>query len=153
MNITQQLNSIISSGVHRMMPPRDSLEITRVEAELGSLPQEMKEVLRICNGGELFIFSGPQVTLFGIRHEVDKFIWYPGYFIEPATRDWRAKHGRIDEWAFAMTSYGGLIVVTSERVFEFDCGSEIGSWSTVSEWLDHVVAEAAIVAGCHWRGL
>ena len=146
MSLKQQFETILTSGSHRLMPPRDDAEIARVEAELERLPQDMREILSICNGVELFIFAGPQVTLFGIEHEVDKFIWYSGYFIEPATRIWRAEHGRSDEWTFAMTSYGGLIVVTPERVFEFDCGSETGNWPTLSKWLEHIVAEAAVVA-------
>lgn len=99
------------------------------------------------SGAKLFSNACPYISLFGISTNLPPtpFEWSPEWCIDAFTRRWRAAgSNRQDDWAIAMTCYGGLILLDgNERVKEWDTGQSI--WLTrdiaIDEWIENVIRE------------
>lgn len=133
-------------GVHRLCDACSEERILAVEREFGSLPKLLAEMVRTFNGGELFLNVIPMVTLFGISPpltcpNIDSLSdWY----IDKYTWTWRAKSPFSDLWAFAMTNYGGLMLMSStETVKEWDTNTSgwIGPELSFTVWIQKVIEE------------
>lgn len=108
--------------------------ISEAERDMGKLPSPVRGMLEHFNGAELFISSGPSLTLFGLSTSPlpSEFEWAPTWYIDFMTPEWRANGERADQWAIGMTNYGGLLIV--------DAGGEFGEWDTnEGSWISRKV--------------
>ncbi|HJT23204.1 MAG TPA: hypothetical protein VJ873_01410 [bacterium] len=116
---------------HRTLPPCPSHRIEGAEKELGKLPETLGEMLRCFNGAKLFDAGLPFVRLFGISTmpPLPPLEWAPEWYIDRFTPIWRAAgSGRENDWAIAMTNYGGLVLL--------DAGGAVKEWDMgESKWL------------------
>lgn len=111
--------------VHRILPPCDASRIQAVEAELGMLPKQLREMLRHFNGAELFVKTVPLVSILGISTilPVPPLEWAPEWYIDRLTPKWRASGQSHNDWPIAIMNYGVFIVLDSEGVTkEWDTG-------------------------------
>jgi hypothetical protein len=135
---------------HRVLPPCSAERIEAVEKELGRLPQTLKEMLKHLNGAELFIVGLPYLSLFGISTIplLPPFEWSTGWYIDTFTPKWRATgSGRQNDWAIAMTNYGGLILVDGdETVKEWDTGESrwLCERLPFHKWIEKVMSEGDV---------
>jgi hypothetical protein len=139
------------SHFHRILPPCPGERIEAVEKELGKLPTSLTAMLTHANGAELFICPDASFTLFGISTNppLPPFEWAPDWYIDKFTPKWRAAgSNRHDDWAIAMTNYGGLILLDRlETIKEWDTGQSI--WLVeglaLSEWIEKVISEGEVI--------
>jgi hypothetical protein len=136
---------------HQILSPCPVERIEAVENELGKLPPALREMLRRFNGAELYRSPNPFVTIFGISTTppLPPLEWAPEWCIDTFTRKWRAAGtNRQNDWAIAMTNYGGLILLDgNESIKEWDTSQSI--WLSrnlaVGEWMEKVIDEGEIV--------
>jgi hypothetical protein len=139
------------TGLHGVLPPCPDERIEAVEKEIGTLPTTLKEMLRRFNGAELFRCPDPFVSLFRISSipPLPPLEWAPEWCVDTFTRRWRAAGcDRQEDWAIAMTNYGGLVLLcASGTVKEWDTGES--RWLVrdmdLREWLDKIVSEGEII--------
>lgn len=141
------------SRFHRFLPPCPEEQIRAVETHLGPLPMTLKAMLNRFNGAKLFIGAGPFISLFGISTDLppSPLEWSEEWCIDTFTPRWRgAGPNRQNDWAIAMTNYGGLILLDgSETISEWDTGQSM--WLSknlpLGEWIESIVnaGEAMIV--------
>jgi hypothetical protein len=139
------------AGFHRLLPPCADDRVQAVQRELGKLPQTLEEMLKRFNGAELFISGSPLVSFFRIStmprlHHLE---WASEWCIDAFTRKWRAAASdRQDDWAIAMTNYGGLVLL--------DAGGTVKEWDTgectwlsgnlpLDEWIEKVINEGEVI--------
>lgn len=104
-------------------------------------------MLQRFNGAELFISGGALVTFFRISTEppLPPLEWAPGWCVDAFTRKWRAAGpNRQDDWAIAMTNYGGLVLLDRDgTIKEWDTGES--KWLTenvlLDKWITKVIRE------------
>lgn len=133
-------------GTHHLCDACPEERILNVQREIGNLPEILAEMVRRFNGAELFVNAIPLVTLFGISplRAVSQIDWPSEWYIDKYTRLWRASNPRSDEWAFAMTNYGGLMLVNhGEQVREWDTNASrwVGPSSSIDDWQKNVLVE------------
>jgi hypothetical protein len=139
------------SHFHRILPPCPGERIDVVEQEIGTMPITLKTMLRHFNGAKLFISAGPSFSFFGISTipPLPPFQWAPDWYIDKYTPLWRASgSNRQDDWAIAMTNYGGLILLDrDETIKEWDTGKRI--WLStklpLGEWIEKVIREGEVI--------
>ena len=102
-------------GTHRILPPCPEDRIQTVQAEYGQMPSELVSMLRHFNGAELFIKTGPLISIFRVStiQPLPPLVWAPEWQIENFTSRWRSCGSGRNEWAIAMMNYGGLILLDS----------------------------------------
>jgi hypothetical protein len=130
---------------HQLHPPCPAERIGQINRELGALPTEVDNMLRIFNGGEIFVNPMPSVTIFGLSLPGDRrdFDW----FIDRYTPAWRSAKNRPQDWILAMTSYGGLLVMEQDlTVRQWDTARHAwdGLPMSYEDWLDATVRECNI---------
>lgn len=136
---------------HRILPPCPGERIEAVEKELGKLPTTLTAMLSHFNGAKLFLSAGPSFSLFGISTNppLPPLEWAPEWCIDKFTPKWRAAGpNRQDDWAIAMTNYGGLILLDgNETIKEWDTGQS--TWLSKNlplvEWIENVISEGEVV--------
>ena len=145
-NVLRRLRSY-PKKVHRLLPSCPEDRLHAVQDELGKVPDELVEMLRHFNGAELFDRSGPLLTIFGIYTipPLPPLEWAPDWYIDRFTPSWRrASPNRENQWAIAMTNYGGLIILDKEgAVKQWDSSQarwEESSW-TFDEWVEDTIRE------------
>jgi hypothetical protein len=138
---------------HRFLPPCPGERIEAVETEFGKLPPTLAEMLKRFNGAELFIAGIPLVSFFRISTipPLPPLEWAPEWCIDNFTAQWRsAGSNRQDDWAIAMTNYGGLILLDADgTVKEWDTGESRWLFKNVplQEWMERMMSEGdAIMA-------
>jgi hypothetical protein len=139
------------SHFHRILPPCPGERIEAVEKELGKLPTTLKEMSERFNGAELFISGSPFVSVFRISTipPLPPLEWASEWCIDTFTRKWRAAgHNRQDDWAVAMTNYGGLVLLNKDgTVKEWDTGQS--TWLSrnlpFAEWIENVMSEGETI--------
>src|SRR4051812_17011749 len=107
-SVVQQLCSF-PSHTQKLRPPCTQERIVEEERRLGQMPSELAKMLRLFNGGKLFIKSSPFITIFGLSLDTDPadFDW----FIDRFTPSWRSALGQTTDWVIGMTNYGGIVVL------------------------------------------
>jgi hypothetical protein len=133
--------------VHRILPPCPEARLQSVQLELGTMPDDLIDMLRHFNGAKLFNKCGPMISVFGITAVplLPPMEWSPDWHIDQYTPDWRrASAGREKEWAIAMTNYGGLAILDkSGAVKEWDKGYRM--WGVTDQdlgsWMDRILRE------------
>jgi hypothetical protein len=138
-----------TQGVHAIGPPVLRTRLDAVEEELGKLPSELVDMLDHFNGAELFIWSGPMLTMFGLSEAspVSKLKWAENWYIDKFTPKWRAAgDGRESQFAIGMTNYGGLILFENGRIREWDTAQREWAPSNyeLSEWLEKVLHDGEV---------
>jgi hypothetical protein len=139
------------SHFHRILPPCPGERIDAVERELGNLPLTLKAMLSHLNGAQLFLKAGPSFSLFGISTvpPLPPFEWAVDWYIDRFTPRWRAAgSGRQNDWAIAMTNYGGLILLDrDETVKEWDTGQScwLAKNLLLEEWIEKVIREGEVI--------
>ena len=143
-----QLNEF-PEGTHNFVPAGPETRIAKVEAEFGKMPSSLIEMVRHCNGAQLFCNTGPLITLFGIspRRRVSRFEWAPDWYIDKFTRVWREVNPESDLWAFAMWNFGCLMVLSGNgRVREWDMS--VRDWGqsfrSMNQWYEFVIDEGRV---------
>jgi hypothetical protein len=146
------------SHFHRILPPCPRERIEAVEKELGRLPTTLTAMLRHFNGAKLFLSAAPSFSLFGISLEppLSPLEWAPEWCIDSFTPQWRAAgSNRHDDWAIAMTNYGGVILLDrNECIKEWDTTQS--AWLSnnlpLGKWVQNVIREGdAIMAETGYR--
>jgi hypothetical protein len=109
------------------------------------MPNALIEMLKLFNGAELFVKSGPMVTIFCISANppLPPFEWAEDWYVDKFTPAWRsAEQGGQTDWAIAMMNYGGLIILGQDgTVREWDTSQrtwEPKTWK-FGEWVDDVL--------------
>jgi hypothetical protein len=131
---------------HRFLPPCSEQRMVEVTAELGEIPEQIKDMLHKFNGAELFIRNGPMITLFGISPvpPLAEVEWAQDWWIDKFTPAWRAAFHREKDWAIAISNYDGLTVLDDEsRVREWDRGAH--RWGPtdpdLGAWIERILKE------------
>jgi hypothetical protein len=138
-------------GYHRFLAPCSRQRIKAVEGEIGPLPVVLSEMVERFNGAELFIASGPMLTVFGLSTvpPPPPLDWAEGWYIDGFTPKWRASgQNRNDDWALGMTSYGGLILYNEHKgVKEWDTGANKYNFENMSldDWLEKVLGDGEVM--------
>lgn len=134
------------NGVHLLLNACPEKRILDAEREFGRLPRFLREILGTCNGGELFINAIPLVTLFGISPLLTnpEIHWHSDWYIDTYTRSWRSQFPSSECWVFAMTNYGGLLLLSKkEEISEWDTNTS--RWNgcdlSIEDWLLKVITE------------
>lgn len=118
-----------------------------VELELGIMPLTLKEMLSQFNGAKLFVRAIPFLRLFRVSTvpAPSPLEWAPEWCIDTYTRKWReADNGRDNDWAFAITNYGGLLLLDeTESIKEWD--TQQGVWLArdvlLTEWIEKMICD------------
>lgn len=129
-----------ASTKHNVTPPCPGELIERTEASLGPMPQWLLAMLRVFNGAEFFLDGIPFVTVFGIAENTRDGDWS----LDSYTRLWRSHGHRPNDWAFGITTYGGLFVGNLEsQIREWDTSEArwLQSWASVHDWMTWVIRE------------
>ena len=133
-------------GTHNILPPCDTERITVVEPLLGRLPGPLVNMLHHFNGAELFIKSGPFVTVFGISPivPVSELEWCRDWYIDVMAPEWRAAGGPANSLPIAVRNYGGLQILDEDsNVREWD--TAIGAWSpgtlNMATWIEVILKD------------
>src|SRR4029077_18086242 len=121
------------------------------EKKLGKCPATLKELLTHFSGAELFISGIPLLTFFRISNDppLSHLEWAPEWHIDQFTVKWRAAGSeRKNDWAIAMTNYGGLILLDKdETVTEWDTGE--ARWLVkdlpFDEWIEKIMKEGEAI--------
>ena len=135
------------SFYHKFLPPCPRERIEAVESEFGKFPQLLQEMLAHFNGAKLFIASGPLLNFFRISAipAPPPFDWATDWCIETYTAAWRgAGSDRHGDWAFAMTNYGGLILLDADTtVKEWDTGESrwLRKNLPFEQWIEKIISE------------
>lgn len=131
-------------GVHNLRPPCPSDRIRDAEEHLGPMPGDLKRMLEVFNGAELFVAGMPFMTLLGLSLPSDPpdLDW----FIDRYTPAWRSFAARPKDFVVGIPCYGAVIVLGPDLVVrEWDKGE--GQWSgkvlTYPEWVQDVLTEGA----------
>jgi hypothetical protein len=78
----------------------------------------------------------------------DPLEWEPEWCIDVFTPKWRAAGiGRSRDWAIAVTSYGGLILLgANDEISEWDTGQCTWLFKSLPfrEWIDHIIGEGEV---------
>jgi hypothetical protein len=136
---------------HRVLSAASGKRIEAVERDLGKLPSILKEMLSRINGAKLFNCGIPVVTLFRIStvSPPPALEWSPEWCIDTFTPKWRAAgSNRQDDWAMAMTNYGGLVLLGADgMVKEWDTSES--RWLlrdlAFDEWIEKMISEGKAV--------
>ena len=139
------------SHFHRLLPPTPAARIGEIEIELGKLPNTLATMLRHFNGARLFISAGASFSIFGISSipPLPPLEWAPEWCIDTFTPRWRAAGAnRENDWAIAMTSYGGLILLDeNETIKEWDTSQS--TWMSnslpVGDWIENIISEGEAI--------
>jgi hypothetical protein len=142
--------SAYPDGMHRLLPPCPDERIRALDTELGHFPHVLNEMLRRANGIELFCCPNATTTLFGISTipALPPFEWAPDWHIDKFTPKWRALGSdREDDWAIAMTNYGGLVLLNADGITkEWDTCER--RWLSInlpfSDWIDKEMREGDV---------
>ena len=132
---------------HHIIQPCPVELIGVVEKTLGRLPQPLAEILNRFDGAELFIAGLPLVTFFRASacSPLPPVEWGQDWYVDCATAQWRAAGpGREGDWAFAMTSYGGLVIYGDSGVVkEWDIGNRrwISEALPFEQWIDKMMSD------------
>jgi hypothetical protein len=136
--------------VHHFLPPGTDEQIESTEETLGNLPSTLKEMLQTFNGAELFLFPSPFLSVFrnSNRPPLPPLEWSPDWCVDAFPPRWRAagpdRHG---DWAFAMTNYGGLMILDENNaVSEWDTGQAewLSTHVPITEWIERMIAAAEL---------
>lgn len=135
------------TGLHRILAACPSDRVEAAEEQLGSLPDSLEAMVTRFNGAELFIIGLPLVTLLRISSvpPLSPIEWAPRWSIEELTTEWRAGgNDRNNDWAIAMTNYGGLVLLNGKgTIQEWDTGG--GSWVVrdvpFADWIEGIMNE------------
>ncbi len=148
-HILSRLNSF-PAGVNNLLPPCPEARLTAVKRELGQIPVVVAEMLRRFNGGKLFNKTGPMIHLFGITLDppLSSLEWGEDWYIDKFTPRWRsAGSARENDWAVAMTNYGGLIIVNPDgRTRQWDTARsawEAKNW-TFHKWFEECLQQGVL---------
>lgn len=133
---------------HRILQPCPVERIEAVEKELGKMPATLTAMLRQFNGAKLFDAS---FSLFGISTipPLPPLEWAPEWCIDKFTPKWRAAgSNRQEDWAVAMTNYGGVVLLDlNGTVKEWDTGESI--WLSrdlaFEEWIETLITEGEAI--------
>ncbi len=133
-----------------LLPPCPEEQIRAVEKNLGPLPTTLEAMLNRFNGAKLFISSGPFINIFGVSTNLppSPLEWSKEWCIDTFTPTWRAAGpNRQNDWAIAMTNYGGLVLLDESETFrEWDTGQSM--WLSrnlsLSEWIENVIREGEV---------
>jgi len=134
------------AGVHKLLPPCSEERLNEVQASLGTMPNDLADMLRRFDGAQLFIKHGPLLSIFrsSINPSLSSMEWAADWCIDQYTPAWRASHHRPTDWAIGMMNYGGLILLDKEgSVREWDTSQhtwEPRTW-TIEEWLARILEE------------
>ena len=136
---------------HRILPACSESRIKEVEKELGTLPANLKEMVRRFNGAKLFLSGIPLIRLFRISTNppLPSLDWAPEWCIDTFTKKWRAAGSdREDDWALAMMNYGGLVLLDGDdTVKEWDTSE--GRWLIeklpLDRWIDKIFEDGEAV--------
>jgi hypothetical protein len=138
-------------GVNTIRLPCPRSRIANTELQLGKLPRELVRMLEQFNGAILFKSGAGSwlVTLFGLSEDqpLPPFEWGEDWWIDKFTPLWRKAGGRSrqNEWAFAIMSYGELILLDREGMIrKWDTAQ--AQWDpsppiSFDEWLQEVLRE------------
>jgi hypothetical protein len=135
-----------SSNVHRINPPCPEDRIAAVEQQLGPMPEDLRAMLMLFNGGQLFIKASALASVFGLAklpaepHPISGGEWC----IEEFTSKFRSSGSERQEWEICMKSYGVLTLLdTTGATRQWDTAR--GEWSgkrvSFNDWLDDLVQE------------
>jgi len=145
-NVIRRLRSY-PKKVHRLLPPCPEDRLEAVQTQLGKMPAGLVEMLEHFNGAELFERCGPMLTVFGISTipPLPALEWFPDWNIDKLTPSWRqASPHRENQWAIAMTNYGGLIILDKRgTIKQWDTSQsrwEENRW-TFDEWVEDIFRE------------
>ena len=114
------------------------------------MPIALVEMLKLFNGAELFVKTGPMVTIFGISANppLPPLEWAADWYIEKFTPAWRSfGQGNQTDWAIAMMNYGGLIILNKNGTTrEWDTSQ--GMWGSKTwefgDWVDDVLRNGEV---------
>jgi hypothetical protein len=128
---------------HALIRPANQEDVSTLEHELGTLPPSLRRWLEHHNGGELYLRSGPLLTLFGVS-DSDSFAPSYGWSIRTFTKEWRQRMPRATEWVIGIRNDGRLILLGGDGyVKEWD--TNLKKWSghpmPLSDWLTFVAKE------------
>jgi hypothetical protein len=145
-NVLSRLRTY-SEEVNTILPPCPEERLYAVEADLGKMPDVLRDMLRHFNGAKLFLRGLPLVRVFGISTipPLPALEWGPDWYVDKYTPTWRrASPGRENQWAIGMTNYGGLIILDKSGITkQWDTSQEIwepNEWS-FDEWIEGVLRE------------
>jgi hypothetical protein len=133
------------SNVYNLRPPCSLSRLGEAELHFGNFPIDLSEMLKHFNGGELFIRTGPLITLFGLFQHSEKteFAWYDWY-IDIWTPKWRLEMKRPEDWVIGMTNYGGVVILNNELLIgEWDSNEHqfMDKWFTYIEWIEKILSD------------
>lgn len=123
--LLKHLNSAYPTGVHKILPPCSLSDLAALESTCGRPPDELTEMLQFFNGAELFIKTMPLVTFFPASSVNPPALleWAPDWYIDTFTSAWRSNGHSQEEWPFAITNYGVLLVLDGRGITrEWDSG-------------------------------
>src|SRR6266446_1048383 len=134
------------AGTHRILPPCADRRLQEVQTKLGRMPTALVEMLRHFNCAELFIKTGPLVSIFGVSTipPLSPHEWATDWYIDKFTPAWRASGLDSGGWPIAMMNYGGLILLDSNcTTKEWDTAQKAWSATELSfnAWVEALFRE------------
>lgn len=119
------------------------ISYTKVFETVGKMPTQLKEWLKIFDGG--FLFS---VSMFSMRKHVEGEGHYLT-FAEINSEEFRKEHGIPSSVVcFAMTNYGNYYCYdfddNSEAIYEWETDEQVANreWASFSDWLNEQIEDA-----------
>ncbi len=149
MNLTDFFKNIkdFPTGVHRFLPGATDENLQILTERIGKLPEFLEKLLKEFDGAELFINGIPFLTIFRSINNppLTALEWSSEWFIDNYTKKWRESNTeRNDDFAIAMTNYGGLILADKKgKIKEWDTSE--GRWifqnMLTTDWFEKIVLE------------
>jgi hypothetical protein len=126
---------------HRFMPPCPPERIDWLQSRWGTLPQTLRSMLSLFNGGELFIEALPMLTILGVSTDPPQppLVWPNECCIDYWLKSCRQAGN--SGWPMGRTSYGSLWVLDSLSVREWDSSHSVwsGDAQSHSEWAERII--------------
>jgi len=141
--ILQKLRSFPSQTQNLRLPCVQE-RVMEEEVRLGQMPNDLAEMLRRFNGGELYIDAIPLITILGLSLPSDDVT--SDWFIDRLTPQWRSGAGQSTDWAIGMTNYGGMVILEQDSlVSEWDTSQQ--KWMAdrypFNQWVEKIMEEGA----------
>ena len=131
-----------------LLPPCFPKDIAEVEKRLRSeISPALSDMLQCFNSAEFFIAAIPLLTFFPVSNIAAHTPpdWAAGWYVDEFTAKWRADSAHRDQdWAVAITNYGGLILFDAEEhIKEWDINESrfIIEQMPFEQWIEKVFAE------------
>jgi len=134
---------------HNFMSPISEYILLHKINEFYSQNSSLREMYNLFNGAELFLTSGPFITLFPFCNsgEHDPLTWAQEWYNETYSKKWRTTPPSLEnDYVIGTTNYDGLIVFNDDHISEWDVSQNAWLYRnlTLFDWSQRVISDGIL---------